>query len=191
MDFTYRLAGADLRSLLMTTGAMVWNLNLSKNKGEEHFYAIAAAAILRPSNELPSSAVATVYHFYTDATMAADGRRNFAIIFVLLIIRSSVCDEQPCELAKIYVQGEDGNQQVLTMKQLEPTQCGAKLVAATAGSRYAAPIPRRRPGPGGRAVSGCNTLELVPRVTLSFDDILVGCGRCARVVPVLYWSLII
>ena len=107
--------------------------------------------------------------------MAATGCENFVVVYVLLLIHVFVRAEQPCELAKIHVQGEDGNLQVLTMKQLRPTQCGtcrrgdeALSCGASvdaAASRYSArAVPR--------------TLDLAPRVTLVFDEILIGCGTC-------------
>ncbi|KAK2162677.1 hypothetical protein NP493_1506g00003 [Ridgeia piscesae] len=106
--------------------------------------------------------------------MAATGCENFVVVYVLLLIHVFVRAEQPCELAKIHVQGEDGNLQVLTMKQLRPTQCGtcrrgdeALSCGASvdaAASRYSArAVPR--------------TLDLAPRVTLVFDEILIGCDR--------------
>ena len=110
--------------------------------------------------------------------MAATGCENFVVVYVLLLIHVFVRAEQPCELAKIHVQGEDGNLQVLTMKQLRPTQCGtcrrgdeALSCGASvdaAASRYSArAVPR--------------TLDLAPRVTLVFDEILIGCGTCLGV----------
>ncbi|KAI0230527.1 Tetratricopeptide repeat protein 13 [Lamellibrachia satsuma] len=104
--------------------------------------------------------------------MAATDWEKFVIIYVLLLIHVFVCAEQPCELAKIHVQGENGNKQVLTMKHLKPSQCGACHrgdEALSCGSSVDAAASRF----AARAVP--RTLDLAPRVTLVFDEILIGC----------------